>query len=219
MIIKTYIDQLKNVGKGNAIDAIWCTVRYGASPNNYINFNFANISSRERKTFLTHRDNKKLMRKYNNASKTFFFTNKYEFAKKFISFYGREFELNAELSFDKFRNALTDFSNEGGHKVIYKPLCGGQGRGILTWDVNDENIRSVYKQITELPLGLVEKWIDQDETMSKLYPDSVNPIRIQTLNDGKTVNIMGATITIGNGTKIANASAVRAIFGLVDTYT
>lgn len=195
------------------LDMAFCMVYLGASPSNYYHFDFCNASFKERKSFLTHRLNERLMSKYNRRSDIWRLEDKYEFEKTFECFCKRKCAKNTQLSYNQF---VEEF---GGKKIIYKPLNGGQGRDILIWQVNKSNESVVYDEIKKLSEGIIEEWILQDERMSFLYSKSVNPIRIQTLRDDNKVHIITATLTIGNGTDIANASAVRAIFALVDVKT
>lgn len=192
------------------VDIIWCGIRYGASPNNYVNFDLKNARSAERKTFLTHRKSQYLMKRFNNPKFIWQVENKYEFAKLIGKKYGRRFANSKTLT----KEDLLTISNKG--RIIYKPLEGGQGVGIKVFETgSSSNSDELLSILHDLPDGIVEEWIVQDERMSSLYPDAVNPIRIQTLRTDD-VHIIAATITIANGTSIANASGVKAIFALVD---
>lgn len=195
------------------LDMAFCMVYFGASPSNYYHFDFCNASFGERESFLTHRLNEKLMNKYNLKSDVWRVEDKYEFYKAFEQFCKRKCKKNKQLSYDKFLELFN------GKKIIYKPLRGGQGRGTLVWQVDNINRNMIYDQIKRLPDGVIEEWIKQDERMALLYSKSVNPIRVQTIRDRNKVYIITATLTIGNGTDIANASAVRAIFALIDVKT
>ena len=192
------------------VDIIWCGIRYGASPNNYVNFDLKNTCSAERKTFLTHRKSQYLMKRFNNPNYIWQVENKYEFAKLIGKKYGRGFAKSKTLT----KEDLLVISNKG--RIIYKPLRGGQGIGIKVFETGSySNLNELLSVIHSLPDGIVEEWIVQDEKMSSLCPDAVNPIRIQSLRTDE-VHIIAATITIANGTNIANASGVKAIFALID---
>ena len=192
------------------LDIVWSGIRYGASPNNYVNFDFRHASVKERKTFLTHQKNEFLMKKFNNSSEVWKLENKYEFARMIGHGYGRSFARTDTITLEELMHIT------GNGRIIYKPLQGGQGIGIKVFNTNDyKDADKFLTFLHDLPVGIIEQWIDQEETLSELYPDAVNPIRIQSLYTDK-VHIMAATITIANGTDIANASGVKAIFGLVD---
>lgn len=212
-IVKSIRSAANNVEGIRAItylDMIWCGVRYGASPNNYVNFDLKNANSTERKTYLTHRKSEYLMKKYNDRNSIWQLEDKYEFAVLMGDQYGRLFEKSNTLS----KEDLLKLSVNG--RIIYKPLRGGQGVGIKVFDIEEyPDINKLLLEMQSLPIGIVEEWIIQDERMSMLYPDAVNPIRIQSLYTDD-VHIIAATLTIANDTNIANASGVKAIFALVD---
>ena len=63
--VALYLEQLKDT-EANPIDVIWCTIRYGASPNNYKEFNFRELTSKERDTYVTHRFSQRIIKKFNN---------------------------------------------------------------------------------------------------------------------------------------------------------
>lgn len=80
------------------LDMVACALKYGASPNNYLVFDFKNATAEERKTFLTHRDNQKLMARFNKSTKIDELQNKYEFATKMGGWYGRKFAISDEIN-------------------------------------------------------------------------------------------------------------------------
>ena len=214
-MIKSYIKQLLSVSKSpiRVIDMMWCSLRYGTSPNNYKNFDFANTKAAYRKSFFTYRDSKRMMSNYNNSASIWKLENKYQFSLLFSEFYNRKCLLSKEMTIDEFRA----FVRSGG--VIYKPLFGGQGNGIRKYALNADNYLDVFYVIKALNDGVVEELIVQHEEISAYYRDAVNPIRMQTVYNGNEVDCISATITFSNGTEIANASATRAIFCLVDVET
>lgn len=87
---------LEKVGGGfsTLCDLFLCAVRYGASPSNYVNFDLKHANRSDRITFLTHRINERIMRKYNEPDFVYQFQNKYEFASVIGQAYGRKFYLS-----------------------------------------------------------------------------------------------------------------------------
>lgn len=192
-------------------DMLWCWLRYGASPNNYIWFDFFNATSKQRKTYMTHKQNVHIIKLFNNPNSIYKVQNKFTFAEILGEKYGRFYALSNQVDFAKFKKIASS------GKIVYKPLRGAQGAGISVFESN--NIDALYEYVTQLPLGIIEQWINQNDEMSSLYPNAVNPLRIQTLYIKDTVHIIAGTITIANGTKIANASAPNSIFALIDVNT
>ena len=195
------------------IDVLWCGIRYGASPSNYENFDFKHANASQRNTFLTHRRNNFLMKKFNSENEIWKLQNKYEFAKIMGSQYGRLYANSLNVTIEDLQRIIES------SRIIYKPIKGGQGIGIEVFEQNQlKDLKELVDILHKLPEGIVEQWIIQDKRMSSLYPDAVNPVRIQSLFTNE-VHIIAATITIANGTKIANASGVKAIFALIDVST
>ena len=191
---------------------IWCALRYGASPNNYRNFNFKEASPQERATYLTHRYDKRLERKYNSPDAIHILQDKCAFAEVFAEEFGRNWADSSKLTYSEFKSLFA------GKKLIYKPVCGGQGQGIKVYNAFVDDAEHTFRTLKQLPRGIVEEWIKQDEDMNCLYPQAINPIRVQTLN-ANGIHIIASTLTIGNGLAFANASTKSAIFALVDVET
>lgn len=212
-LLNEYSEKIEGPGKLVKIDMLWCSLKYGASPSNYYNFDFRHASEKERKTFVTHRISERLMRTLNNPQKVDVMTNKYMFAKAYAPFYRRDFLNSGEMTVQELSTLL-----QKNRRIICKPVCGGQGKGIRCFTVDDDNREMVFQEIKGLPECIVEPWIEQDPEMSRLYPNAVNPLRIQTVIDHGKPKCVAATLTVGIDSEIANASS-RALFALIDIDT
>lgn len=195
-------------------DLVNCSIKYKTSPHNYEVLGFADLSAEERKTYFTFADNIAMMEKYNSKKHEAIFYNKFIFSKVFSDFYGRKCIMTnylTEKDFEKFM--------EGEQKIVYKPVNAAQGKGVEVLDASDfDSISELYNYINNLPNGIIETWIAQHSVISALYPNAVNPIRINTvLKDGE-LKFMTSTLSIGHNSKIANAS-INALFALVDIET
>ena len=198
--VSLYLEQLKDT-EANPIDVIWCTIRYGASPNNYKEFNFRELTSKERDTYVTHGLSQKIIKRYNDPSYIDIFEDKTKFAKHFSAFFGRKWISTEGLTKDR----LNDFIDSVGERLIVKPACEAQGEGIIVYSHVD--VEEAWSKIQNMPKAILEEWIQQHEVLNTVYSDAVNCLRIITLyKDGKTHFLAGG-MTWGNGMKIANASA------------
>ncbi len=192
-----------------AADMLWCGLRYGASPRNYYYFDFLHAAPEERKTFVTHRISNRLMRRFNGDADTSVLYDKSLFAETFRRFYGRDCLRSLTVKAEE----LTPYV---GQRVIYKPLREGQGRGIAVFRVEKEGLPELAEKIRRMPEGVVESWIEQHPDMKRFYPDSVNPIRMQTICVAGKAKCICATLTVGcRGREFANAST-DSLFALVD---
>lgn len=185
----------------NPIDIVWCTAIYGASPNNYREFNFRELTPKQRNTYVTHRFSQHMIKKFNNSAYIDLFEDKTKFAEHFSAFFGRKWVSTEGITKDR----LKDFIDDVGGKIILKPAFEAQGAGITVYD--DANIEEVWEKVNNMPKAILEEWIQQHEELNSVYPDAINCLRIITLyKDGKTHFLAGG-MTWGNGKKIANASA------------
>lgn len=203
-MLRTYFQQLKNNGTGIKIyfDMIICTLKYGASPNNYKDFNFKNLNRRERATYVTNGLSRKLIKKFNKSDYIDIFENKVEFAKRFSDYFGREWVSTSNISYDGFFNFIKNKK-----RIIYKPIDNAQGRGIRVFD-DLSNPKKLYDEVKcGEKSAILEDWILQHEIFNNIYDKAINCVRIITLCDNNTVDFLAGGVTWGNGMNIANASA------------
>ena len=197
--LKLFIQQMKE--GGNPLDIIWCGMMYGASPNNYREFGFSRLTAVQRKTYVTNRLSRKMIKRFNDPDYINIFEDKTQFAERFEKYFGRKWISSTELTKEK----LDSFINAIGGKFIYKPAGEAQGQGIKVFE--NVEAESVWNEIKDKPKAILEEWITQHEELNKIYSDAINCIRIITVfKDGKNHFLTGG-ITWGNGKKIANASA------------
>ena len=203
-MIKTYLKQLnKNSnGIGSYIDMIWCTLRYGASPNNYHDFGFDKLNASERKTYVTNGLSRKMIRQLNDPAYIDLFEDKTKFAERFAKYFGRGWVSTKNLTFDEFMQFI-----EGKEKFIYKPIENAQGQGIIVYD-ELKNPKAVFDDIVKRnEFSILEEWIEQHKILNDVYGEAINCLRIITVyKNGETFFLAGG-VTWGNGKKIANASA------------
>lgn len=196
--------QLKRNGTGmvSYLDIIWCTVRYGASPNNYRDFEFQNLNKKERGTYVTNGLSRKMIKKFNDSSYVQIFENKKMFAEKFSDYFGRTWITTADMTYESFLKFI-----ESKEKFIYKPIENAQGQGIKVFG-NLKNPRKVFDSIRELKEeAILEEWILQHPLLDTVYNKAINCLRIITLSNSNDIKFLAGGVTWGNGEQIANASA------------
>lgn len=214
--IKANIDKVsKKYGRNKTAifaDMIVCMMRYSASPANYYYFGFAKLNHAQRKTYVTHKMSEQIQKRYNSSKYQIVFYDKMIFSRVFSEFYGRRCMSAETMVWEEFAAFVDEIP-----KFIYKPLEGGQGRGIQVFENIDGGYAEVYENLKGTH-GIIEEWIQQHPAMQRLYPEAVNIIRIQTVYAQNKCHFLYATLTIGYKNKIANASA-NSIFTLVDVRT
>lgn len=203
-MFRMYMQQLKENKSGiiNAADMILCTLLYGASPNNYQEFDFDNLNWKERSTYVTNGLSRKIIRKCNQASYVDFFEDKIKFATRFERYFGRQWTSTVGLTYEKFSTFVS-----GKDKLIYKPVENAQGKGIKVFSQLDD-LQHVYESIQKASeKAIIEEWILQHPALSTMYNKAINCLRIITFYNNGNVTFLAGGVTWGNGMDIANVCA------------
>ena len=178
-----------------------CAVKYGAGYSDYDLFEMYNLTDEERDTYITRGRNNDLIKKYNNPEYNHIFRNKVEFNTKFKDFVKRDFiEVNSSKKEDviKFMNKHTIF--------MAKPVIGTCGKGIEKFNTGDyQSLDEIYDYLTREGMNYeLEEVIKQSDSVSKIYPGSINTVRIVTIVDSGVPHIICAYFRIGNGKYVDN---------------
>lgn len=93
-------------------------------------------------------------------------------------------------------------------KIIVKPLEGTCGRGIEFFEVSgNSRIAGLYDMLRANGQYLVEAVIIQHPDIAKIYPLSVNTLRLVTIRNQDTVHIVFSSMRIGNGLRVDNLNS------------
>lgn len=196
-----------------------CARRYGAGYMDYDLFEMYNLTDEQRDTYLTRGRNNTLVTKYCDKSYLHYFMNKDEFNTKFNKYLKRDWvKVNGTA-----KEEVISFMQK--HKTFMaKPIDGGCGHGIEKININDySSLDEVYNKLTEEGKNFeLEELIKQHEEVSKIYPDSINTVRVVTIvttEDGSSIlsipenerkniklvpHIICAYFRIGNGKFVDN---------------
>ena len=95
-------------------------------------------------------------------------------------------------------------------RLIIKPLNGSFGRGIKIVTPEDGDADMLLKLY---PGGFIaEEVIQQDEQMAQLHPESVNTLRIHTLQNNGIVEVFHPYIRIGRGKSVVDNAGGGGVF-------
>ena len=177
-------------------DMMICTVKYGAGYNDYIIFEFYNMKAKERKTYLTRIKNKKLVTMLNDEKYARIFDEKNLFDKKFAEFMGREVIDLADIGYEEFEKFVN-----GKDEFFAKPYIGESGKGIEKIKVTDfADTKELWNYVMreDKNFGVIEEVVIQHPDAARIYPNSLNCLRVVTLvHEGKP-NILYAVFKMGN---------------------
>lgn len=183
------------------IDIVFCSIKYGAGPYDYQEFEFYNLNSKERKTYLTRVKNNAIVRMFNDKEISKKFDDKVEFNKIFIEYLKRDW-LYLDNNYDEF----VKFCDEK-EDFIAKPVGGSGGEGIELIKIDKKKLKKTYEYLVSNNKLLVEEKIIQNKEIAKLNKTSVNTFRIVTFFNGKETHILNVVFKIGNGGVTDNFSS------------
>lgn len=183
------------------IDIVFCSIKYGAGPYDYQEFEFYNLNSKERKTYLTRVKNNAIVRMFNDKEISKKFDDKVEFNKIFNEYLKRDW-LYLDNNYDEF----VKFCDEK-EDFIAKPVGGAGGEGIELIKIDKKKLKKTYEYLVSNNKLLVEEKIIQNKKISMLNKTSVNTFRIVSFFDGKETHILNVVFKIGNGGVTDNFSS------------
>ena len=201
------------------IDMQRCAVKYGAGYMDYDLFEMYNLTPAQRDTYLTRGRNNYLVTKYCDKDYLHYFKNKDEFNARFENYIKRDWIPVNKAN----KNAVIDFMKKH-QKFMAKPVNGSCGLEIRKIDVQNYNsLNDIYEDITRDNINFeLEEIIHQHSDMNKIYPDSINSIRVVTIvttKDGNSIlnipkekrenieivpHIISTYLRIGNGKYVDN---------------
>ena len=153
----------------------------GSSYEHYAIYRFWELDEETQKTYFTKRDAVTLRRKYNTDKKMLeTLKNKDLCCAKFEPFLGRPWMRIADMTHESFKEKFVDQK-----KIIYKPVASSGGHGIRVMEIADKPMDMVFAELKALPEGIIEGYLIQHPLMQQLSVNSVNTIRIVTLQTKK----------------------------------
>lgn len=174
------------------ISELWCLLRYGARPVDYVRFEFWKKNDQERNRYLTwggYMRMKKLFGMYNEST-----YGKIAEYKTFAEYIHRPWMV---VEKDTNPQVVKDFILQQGI-VFAKPNHGDQGKGVMK--IKADESKSIEELLSECKQGayVVEGAIEQDPDIAAINPSSVNTVRAYTLlkRNGET-EILGIMLRVG----------------------
>lgn len=214
------IQEKTGMNKVSILMDIWnCALKYGAGYMDYDLFEMYNLTPEQRNTYITRGRNNAFVTKYCDKSYLHYFMNKDEFNEKFQKYIKRDWIKVNGTEKDK----IIDFMKK--HEIFMaKPIDGGCGHGIEKINIKDyQSLEEIYNKLTQEGNHFeLEELIRQHKEVSKIYPGSINTIRVVTIvttKDGKSIltipeeerknielvpHIICAYFRIGNGKCVDN---------------
>jgi hypothetical protein len=181
-------------------DVVWCGLRYKAGYVDYQLFGFAGLPGKQRKTFVTRGINNEFIRRLNRKSDYEKLENKVAFNRLFGDYLGRDWVCLDDIIPAEFAGFLKE------HRVIMaKPINSICGKGIEKITVPDGcDADALFKRLKDGGQVLVEECVVQHGDMARLYPGSVNTLRLVSVANKDGVRIVSRVLRMGSGGVVDN---------------
>lgn len=175
------------------LDILRCWILFGTGYVDYYDFYFDEIDDYKKATFINVAVNHNYIRKLNDPSYYHILDDKVEFLNAYKKYIKRDFLDLRTSSFEDFKEFYINHQ-----EFMGKPVNGLCGKGIELIKNDNENIKEVYDKLIENDQLLLEERIKQCDELNRIYPYSINTLRVVTaLVDGE-VSIMWAGLRVGN---------------------
>lgn len=193
-------------------DMIYCAFKYGAGYTDYYAFGMYDLNRKQRNTILTRTKNNNYVARFNPKEYWHCFNNKNEFNEKFNKYLKRKWLFLKDKNSKEFEEWVSDLD-----KIIVKPNDDYGGHGIeLLYKKDFESPKDMYNYLINKNLLLVEEVIKQHKTLEKIYPISVNTIRIITLKYKDKVHFITAFLRIGNNNSFVDNTSSGGMISIID---
>lgn len=178
---------------GLLFDIFASHVLYGANVTDYFLHKFYRLKHRARKTYMTQWDRQYMMCHVNGTKYLDLYEDKGQFAVGYEQYMGRTTCILADGKEPYCRWLEENPAN----KYIFKPADGCCGQGIFVLSQDSENLRNYSWLMEQDDKLVVEPYIENCEELKKIYPGTLNTLRICTLlREGKPV-IVGCYLRMG----------------------
>lgn len=179
---------------GMIISMLWCRLRYGATPVDYVRFEFYKKKPHERNRYLTHHLWRKMFKEfgyYITREKTY---GKIAIYRTFADYIHRPWIVADK---DSDPQAIKDYISKQGI-VFAKPDHSSQGRGVVKIKAEDNAAIEELLNDSKQRAFVVEGAIVQAPEIAAINPSSINTIRAFTLikRDG-TTQIISILLRVG----------------------
>lgn len=196
-------------------DMIWCGFRYMAGYMDYVVFEFYNLNGKQRKTHVTRGKNNEFVNMLNDKSYMYIFSDKTEFGKRFSEFIKRGWIDLRESSFEDF-SRFTDNCKI----IMAKPIDGLCGKGIEKIYISENTDRQeLYDRLKNNGQFLIEEFVCQHKELMRLFPNSLNTLRLVTVNFKGKISLVFAGIRMGMGNSVVDNLNSGGLAAVIDSNT
>ncbi|CAN5366151.1 hypothetical protein BH11ACT4_BH11ACT4_04370 [soil metagenome] len=179
----------------------------------YVDWDFAILTSAERSTFMTNAYSNHLAVRFNDPAYRHLFENKIHFNREFAPDLHRAWLDVDAASTDELREFVQS------HKVVMgKVPVSNSGYGVARYSAADIDDWEAFRaQLVARGQTLVEEYItNQHPDISAVCPGVVNTTRVTTFFDGTDVHVLSFAQKFGMGDSASDQQAFGGVFTLLD---
>lgn len=226
---KHLVDRVRNVNLGSVVerakeiarrhgrdwrpvfaDMMWEAGRHGTNFQDYCDWDFALLTPRERRTYMTNTISSFLIEQLNDPTANEIFEDKIRFNRVFAADLGREWIDLEETDAEGLRAFV---ERHGGRAITKIPVSySGYGIGMLK-AAEVEDWEAERARLLEKGMRLVEEVLVQHEDLAAVAPGTVNTTRVTTYWDGERMHVLGFAQKFG----IVEGASDQQIYGGVYT--
>ena len=174
-------------------DVVSCGIKYGAGYMDYYIFRLDQVPKDKRDTFVTRTKNNHYVKTLNKKEAWPLLEDKALFLEQFATYCKRNW-LNLEKA---SKDDFIDFY-QCHKRIVVKPKCGTHGHKVEVLETG-EDPNTVYDRLIQNGQVIIEEYVGQHDDIKRLYPYSVNTLRIVTIKKDGKLNIVFACMRLGNG--------------------
>lgn len=192
-------------------DMLWQAGVHGVGFQDYVDYDFAILTSAERATYMTTALSNRLSIAFDDPGYRHLFHDKIAFNRTFDAHLHREWMVVA----DGGAAALRAFAERHGTIVAKQPL-GRAGLGVHRYHaelVTDWD--AFHRGLLQRGETLVEELIRQHDDLAALCPGTVNTTRVTAFFDGSTTHILAMAQKFGRGA-VSDQNAFGGFYAMLD---
>ena len=197
-------------------DMVYSLHRFGCMFDEYFLFDFPNLNTQGRDSFLTDKNRWAYYHRMNTEENKAIFDDKARAYARFRPYYRREV---LELRTEADAEAFFDFMQRH-RRFIVKPIAGSGGKNVFILSADDfADPAEAFAHIrSSLPV-VVEELIETVPELKALHPASLNTVRVPTLKLKDRIEIYRPFLRIGVGGSVVDNAANGGVFVPVDART
>lgn len=199
-----------------SVHAIISYIIWGTSFSEYFGYRFWTKTIKEKKTYMTRRHMFKFFDRYNPIEYRARIGDKSKSLQYYSQFMGRE-QCEKSQGFSAFSDFCAKHS-----KIFVKKKVGWGGDSAYSVKVSTpESVKEAWENLTEE--FVVEPLLENCEELKRIYPGSLNTIKITILQTRVGPKIVTAIIRFGNHTIVDNvhsggiAAGINLETGMIET--